>query len=80
MRGSRSIFPNKTPGIVEINFVEGLREKFGSVKASQILFNLRESNFSSIRTMREALNEDGSIKPKPNWKNEKEGITIEKVD
>ncbi|MBK7381673.1 MAG: replication protein [Ignavibacteriales bacterium] len=62
----RSIFPNKTPGIVEITFVEGLREKFGSIKASQVLFNLRESNFNSIRTMREALNEDGSIKPKEN--------------
>jgi len=62
----RSIFPNKTPGIVEITFVEGLREKFGSVKASQILFNLRELNFNSIRTMREALNNDGTIKPKVN--------------
>ena len=60
----KSIFPNKTPGMVEINFVEELRQKFGAIKASQILFNLRESNFSSIRTMKDALNEDGTIKPK----------------
>ena len=62
----RSIFPNKTPGQVEIKFVEELREKFDVNKASQILFNLRELNFNSIRTMREALNDDGSIKPKEN--------------
>ena len=60
----KSIFPNKTPGMVEINFVEELRQKFGAIKASQILFNLRESNFSSIRTMKDALDEDGTIKPK----------------
>lgn len=56
----------KNPGAVELKFVKDLVDKFGIEKASKILFNFREQNFHSIKTMREALNPDGTIKPREN--------------
>lgn len=51
------------PGLVEQNFVDELIKKFGEEKTKKILYDFREKNFKAIRTMKEALDEKGNIKP-----------------
>ena len=58
----RSIFL-KNPGKVEFDFVDELVIKFGLERAKEILYNLRENNFHSIRKMKDSLDESGNIKP-----------------
>lgn len=57
----KSIFLNN-PGSVELDFVEYLQTKFNG-KTKTILYSLRENNFHSIRKMKDALDEQGNIKP-----------------
>jgi len=55
----------RNPGLVELDFVKDLSEKFGHKKAKRILYDLRSNNFHSIQKMRDSLNWDtGEIKPK----------------
>ena len=61
----------RNPGIVELDFVRILVERFGEAKTKRILYELREKNFNSITTMKKAINEDGSIKPKEDRTNGK---------
>jgi hypothetical protein len=70
----RIIFLNN-PGIVEIDFVNKLIEKFRYKKAKTILYNFKKQNFHSIQTMENSLNEDGSIKPR--LKGTDDGKTID---
>lgn len=59
----------KNPGIVEVDFVKKLIKDFGEVKAKNILYELREKNFKAIRTMKDAIDEKGNIKPIKDGKN-----------
>jgi hypothetical protein len=63
------------PGMVEVDFCERLIIKFGNNRAKTILYNLRKDNFHSIRTMEEALDEDGNIKPRDRSNFKAEGIS-----
>lgn len=58
-----SVFLNNA-GLVEKGFVAELIKKHGEVKAKIILMNLREDGFRKVKTMREALDAGGNIKPK----------------
>lgn len=56
-----------TPRLLEWELIEELYYKFGLQKAKHIIRDLAENGFKKVKTMREALNSDGSIKPK-DWK------------
>lgn len=51
-------------GIVEKELVAGWIKKFGYKKAKQIIYTFRELSFRKPRTMKEALDENGDIRPK----------------
>lgn len=52
------------PGIVEMEFVNELIEKFEVKKAELIVKEFKSKGFNVIDTMRRSLNKDGTIKPK----------------
>lgn len=62
------------PKLLEKEFVSELYEKFGFDKTKRLIREFAEGNFRKVQTMREALNPDGTIKPKTK---KEEGITIE---
>lgn len=51
-------------GAVEKDFVKELTEKHGKEKAKRILYDLRENGFKKVRTMKDALDKHGNIKPR----------------
>jgi hypothetical protein len=66
-----SIFTNN-PGSVEKEFVSE-RIKFGGISYTKKLFrDFREMGFHKVRTMKEALDESGNIKPKSQNETRKE--------
>ncbi len=62
-------------GPVEIDFVKKLVEKFGYQRAKTILYDLKKNNFHSVKTMEEALDENGNIKPRERNNIKAEGNT-----
>lgn len=58
-----------TPRHLEREFIEELSSKFGFDKAKLIIRNLAENGFKKVKTMREALDGQGNIKPKPGASN-----------
>ena len=66
-----------TPKLLEKELIEELFNKFGFKKTKNIIRQFAEGSFRSTKTMREALNDDGTIKPKTDKK--QEGITVDKV-
>lgn len=61
----------RNPKIPEIEVTEELIKKFGEEKAEIIMKNGVRKNFQSIFTLIEQLNEDGTIKPKEKYGNNK---------
>lgn len=55
----------ETARLLETQFISELFEKFGFDKTKLLIRQFREGNFHSLKTMREALNTDGTIKPRP---------------
>jgi len=51
-----------TPHQLEQEFIQELIDKFGDDKAKHIIRQFREENFHVVKTMRLALNKDGTIK------------------
>lgn len=66
----------KNPAEPECDFINEVLGKFGKKKTINIFKTFKAKSFFGIERMRESLNDDGTIKPK----DEKEGITIAKVD
>lgn len=60
-----------TPRLLEIEFIDELVEKFGQERTKKIIRALAEDGFKKVKTMREALNEKGEIKPRPTETSEK---------
>ena len=56
-----------TPRLIELEFIEELLTKFGYEGAKGIVRNLAESGFKKVKTMRSALNDDGTIKPRETY-------------
>ena len=52
------------PGLVETNFTKKLIDKFGYKKAKNLMYELRRNNFHSVRTMEDAIDKNGNIKPR----------------
>ena len=51
-----------TPHLLEQEFIQELIDEYGVEKAKLIIRQFREDNFHVVKTMREALNKDGTIK------------------
>jgi len=51
-----------TPHLLEWEFIEELINEYGIGKAKQIIRQFKEDNFHVVKTMRAALNKDGTIK------------------
>ncbi|MBK7979313.1 MAG: hypothetical protein IPK06_04775 [Ignavibacteriae bacterium] len=66
-------------GIVEIDFVSFLINNYGEEKTKKILYDFKFNNFHSVKTMKESLNDDGTIKPKNDGKSESKLLTYSEM-
>ena len=69
---SSALYP---PKLLEKEFISEIYSKFGYDKSKIIIRKFAGGNFRKVNTMREALNPDGTIKPKEN-EYKKEGKTV----
>lgn len=60
--------------LIEQEFIEELLTKHGYKKTKLLIRTFRERGFNKIPTMRNALDENGNIKPKPSGGQAENGV------